>query len=34
MKWSFKRCLIGHQKGVSKGFKGHLLQAKRASLRT
>ena len=26
----FKRCLIGLQKGVSKGLKGHLLQAKRA----
>ena len=25
-----KRCLIGHQKGVSKGLKGHPLQAKRA----
>ena len=25
-----KRCLIGPQKGVSKGRKGHLLQAKRA----
>ncbi len=25
-----KRCLIGLQKGVSKGLKGHLLQAKRA----
>ena len=26
----FKRCLIGLQKGVSKGLKEHLLQAKRA----
>ena len=26
----FERCLIGLQKGVSKGLKGHLLQAKRA----
>ena len=26
-----KRCLIGLQKGVSKGLKGRLLQAKRAS---
>ena len=25
-----KRCLIGLQKGVSKGLKGHLLEAKRA----
>ena len=25
-----KRCLIGLQKGVSKGLKGHLLKAKRA----
>ena len=25
-----KRCLIGLQKGVSKGRKGHLLKAKRA----
>ena len=25
-----KRCLIGLQKGVNKGRKGHLLQAKRA----
>ncbi len=24
----FKRCLTGLQKGVSKGLKGHLLQAK------
>ena len=29
----FKRCLIGLQKGVSKGLKGHLLQAKRALIR-
>ena len=28
-----KRCLIGLQKGVNKTSKGHLLQAKRASLR-
>ena len=28
-----KRCLIGLQKGVSKGLKGHLLQAKRALIR-
>ena len=26
----FKRCLLGLQKGVSKGLKGHLLHAKRA----
>ena len=26
----FKRCLIRLQKGVSKGLKGHLLEAKRA----
>ena len=25
-----KRCLIGLQKGVNKGSKGHLLEAKRA----
>ena len=25
----FKRCLIGLQKGVSKGLKEHLLQAQR-----
>ena len=25
-KWQIKRCLIGLQKGVSKGLKGHLLQ--------
>jgi len=30
----FKRALIRLQKGVSKGLKGHLLQAKRASLRS
>ena len=30
MKYFEKRCLIGLQKGVSKGLKGHLLQAKRA----
>ena len=29
-----KRCLLRLQKGVSKGLKGHLLQAKRASLRS
>jgi len=29
----FKRCLIGLQKGVSKGLKEHLLQAKRALIR-
>ena len=29
----FKRCLIRLQKGVSKGLKGHLLQANRASFR-
>ena len=29
----FKRCLLGLQKGVSKGLKGHLLQAKRALIR-
>ena len=29
-KVDFKRCLIRLQKGVSKGLKGHLLQAKRA----
>ena len=28
-----KRCLIGLQKGVSKGLKGHLLQAERALIR-
>ena len=28
-----KRCLIGLQKGVSKGLKGHLLQVKRALIR-
>ena len=33
IKLLFKRCLIGLQKGVSKGLKGHLLQAKWASLR-
>jgi len=26
IKWQNKRCLIGTQKGVSKGLKGHLLQ--------
>ena len=25
-KWQDKRCLIGLQKGVSKGLKEHLLQ--------
>ena len=30
MRVQFERCLIGLQKGVSKGAKGHLLQAKRA----
>ena len=30
----FKRSLIGLQKGVSKSLKGHLLQAKRALIRT
>ena len=29
----FKRCLVRLQKGVSKGLKGHLLQANRASFR-
>ena len=29
----FKRCLLRVQKGVSKGLKGHLLQAKRALIR-
>ena len=29
----FKRCLVRLQKGVSKGLKGHLLQAKRALIR-
>ena len=29
----FKRCLVGLQKGVSKGCKGHLLQADWTSLR-
>ena len=29
-----KRCLLRLQKGVSKGLKKHLLQAKRASLRS
>ena len=29
----FKRCLIGLQKGVSKGLKEHLLQAQRALIR-
>ena len=29
----FKRCLIGLQKGVSKGLKEHLLQANWASFR-
>jgi len=33
-KWQNKRCLIGLQKGVSKGLKGHLLQAKRAFFRS
>ena len=28
-----ERCLIGLQKGVSKGLKEHLLQAKRALIR-
>ena len=32
-KWQNKRCLIGLQKGVSKGLKGHLLQAKKALIR-
>ena len=30
----FKRALIRVQKGVSKGLKGHLLQAKRASFQS
>ena len=30
MRVQFERCLIGLQKGVSKGLKEHLLQAKRA----
>ena len=30
----FKRCLFSRQKGVSKGLKGHLLQAKRASFQS
>ena len=34
MKLLFKRCLIGLQKGVSKGLKGHLLQANWASFRS
>ena len=29
----FKRCLLRVQKGVTKGLKGHLLQAKRALIR-
>jgi len=29
-----ERCLIGLQKGVSKGLKGHLLQANWASFRS
>ena len=29
----FKRCLVRVEKGVSKGLKGHLLQAKRALIR-
>ena len=29
----FKRCLIGLQKGVSKGLKEHLLKAKKALIR-
>ena len=33
-KKSFKRCLIRLLKGVVKGLKGHLLQAKRASFQS
>ena len=29
----FKRCLLRVQKGVTKGLKGHLLQANRALIR-
>ena len=32
MRWCEKRCLIGLQKGVSKGLKGRLLEAKRACI--
>ncbi|ERJ75618.1 hypothetical protein HMPREF9148_01795 [Prevotella sp. F0091] len=31
---AFKRALVRLQKGVSKRLKGHLLQARRASLRS
>ena len=34
MKLYKKRCLIGLQKGVNKGLKGHLLQVNQASLRS
>ena len=33
MKSCKKRCLIGLQKGVSKGLKEHLLKAKRTLIR-
>ena len=33
IKCESKRCLIRVQKGVSKGLKGHLLEAKRALIR-